>query len=336
MYASVNRSNLSLNGLLALCLLFMLVWGGRVDAQCPVPSGWQSYTVVRGDNLYRIARRYGTTVANLQAGNCLSGTAIRAGQTLYVPGSGNPGNPTSVPGGVSWRSTPATYQRFERGFMIWRADTGDIWVYVSGSRNRLNVHTVAEYGALASNSSPATGGFVQPIMGFGKVWVNLNDYRQTLGWATQSEQSYSLRFGILNSLMVEFNLPDGTAMLRHSDGFWSGIGSATPVPSGSTIVIEVPTVAMTVSSSGPFTVSGQAAGLFEASFVLELYALPANTLLASQIVTYSAPDFQTLAPWQTTLSSGGYFGPADIRAVYIQPRDGSRVVLASVLVRILP
>ncbi len=44
------------------------------------------YSVVRGDTLYAIARRFGTTVAALRKANALQSDLIRPGQRLVVPG----------------------------------------------------------------------------------------------------------------------------------------------------------------------------------------------------------------------------------------------------------
>jgi LysM repeat protein len=49
------------------------------------------YIVARGDTLSRIARRYGTTVAELRRLNNLPGSNIRLGQTIQVPASGSCG-----------------------------------------------------------------------------------------------------------------------------------------------------------------------------------------------------------------------------------------------------
>lgn len=46
------------------------------------------YTIAPGDDLYEIARRFGTTVAAIQEENGISGTEIIAGQTLMIPGGG--------------------------------------------------------------------------------------------------------------------------------------------------------------------------------------------------------------------------------------------------------
>ena len=44
-----------------------------------------AYTTAAGDDLYAISRRFGTTVAALEAVNELSGDKIAAGQTLQIP-----------------------------------------------------------------------------------------------------------------------------------------------------------------------------------------------------------------------------------------------------------
>lgn len=62
------------------------------------PSTQQTYTVVRGDTLSAIARKYSTTVANLQSWNDLgTSTLIRVGQVLKV----------SVPAPAPTPTTPA-------------------------------------------------------------------------------------------------------------------------------------------------------------------------------------------------------------------------------------
>lgn len=52
----------------------------------PVPPvGSTTYTVVKGDTLYSIARRYGTTVDAIKAANKLSSNYIYVGQLLRIP-----------------------------------------------------------------------------------------------------------------------------------------------------------------------------------------------------------------------------------------------------------
>jgi hypothetical protein len=54
-------------------------------AQLASTTGGRDYRVRRGDSLWTIARRYGTTVQELRSANKLRGSRIYAGQLLTVP-----------------------------------------------------------------------------------------------------------------------------------------------------------------------------------------------------------------------------------------------------------
>ena len=49
-------------------------------------AGGTSHTVVAGDSLWGLARKYGTTIEAIQTANGLTNTNIRTGQTLTIPG----------------------------------------------------------------------------------------------------------------------------------------------------------------------------------------------------------------------------------------------------------
>lgn len=51
----------------------------------PKSAPSRSHKVVKGDTLYNISNRYGTSVSALQKANNISGTNIRIGQTLKIP-----------------------------------------------------------------------------------------------------------------------------------------------------------------------------------------------------------------------------------------------------------
>jgi len=71
---------------------------------CSRPSGWIPYTVNVNDTLFGLSLRYGISVAELQAGNCLgSRTLIRMGEVLYVPNVPTP-TPVAPPS-----ETPAVF-----------------------------------------------------------------------------------------------------------------------------------------------------------------------------------------------------------------------------------
>lgn len=74
---------------LLLLIIVMVVPSFVSNAQCAVHADWtNTYTVQRGDTLYRIALRYKLTSTQLAQGNCLSNVnLIYAGQVLRVPGN---------------------------------------------------------------------------------------------------------------------------------------------------------------------------------------------------------------------------------------------------------
>jgi LysM repeat protein len=84
----------------------------------PVPTtapstGSTTYTVQRGDTLYSIARRYGTTVEAIAAANGIANPSrISTGQTLKIPGG--TGSPAPLPTG----GTTYVVQRGDNLFRI--------------------------------------------------------------------------------------------------------------------------------------------------------------------------------------------------------------------------
>jgi LysM repeat protein len=67
-------------------------------AVTPPPTGGPvTYVVQPGDTLFRIAKRFGTTVRAIQIANGIRGTWIRVGQTLVIPGATTVPQPTPVP-----------------------------------------------------------------------------------------------------------------------------------------------------------------------------------------------------------------------------------------------
>lgn len=72
--------------------------GQRLTIPVATPPPMTIHVVQRGDTLYSIARRYGTTVTAIQAANRLRSTTIYVGQRLLIPTRpGYPGEPTPGP-----------------------------------------------------------------------------------------------------------------------------------------------------------------------------------------------------------------------------------------------
>lgn len=62
---------------------------------CPPKEGWVIYTVIPGDTLGQIARRYSTTTRELVEANCMSSAdLVYVGQRLQIPSPSLPRSPT--------------------------------------------------------------------------------------------------------------------------------------------------------------------------------------------------------------------------------------------------
>lgn len=121
----------------------------------------------------------------------------------------------------------ATFQQFERGFMIWRADTNDIYVlYDAGSLGAngggpYTIYSGGEYVDLPENpifNVPA--GRIRPENGFGKVWGNIPQVRNQIGWAVLSEVGYLAAARLENHVPVAITIPDGRTVYLNPSGNW--------------------------------------------------------------------------------------------------------------------
>lgn len=230
-----------------LLALVLAVWSVNraegVQAQCSIRNDWGIYTVVRGDTLYRIARRFNTTTSALVQGNCLTNAnRIYVGQRLRVP-SNLPGVTLSPDPGTRELTTGATYQQYENGFMVWRGDNAEIRVYIGAlagdadSIGELTVYSARQYGSLPSQTFTPPAGRIAPIMGFGKVWGNIPSVRLRLGWAINPEQSHTMTIRVRNGQVIGFTIPGNRWVSFHQGNQWmvGGVIRPTPPPPNPTI-----------------------------------------------------------------------------------------------------
>ncbi len=69
------------------------------------PVGWVSHTVQIGETLSELADRVNITVSQAQEANCLPGTALQAGQIIYLPALPTPSPTPCVPApGLGWQT----------------------------------------------------------------------------------------------------------------------------------------------------------------------------------------------------------------------------------------
>ncbi len=229
----------------ALLLVLVVAVAGlnmaqAVQVRCSIRIDWGMYTVARGDTLNRIAQRFNTTTSALVQGNCLqNANLIFVGQRLRVPGSGQSGTPLPS-GGLSRQfTTGATFQQYENGFMVWRADNGEIRVYVgplggdADSIGELTIYSARQYSSLPSQQYSPPTGRIAPVLGFGKVWGNFPSIRQQLGWALSAEQSYTMTAQTQNGVVIAFSVLGGRIANYRQGNQWmvSGFIHPTPLPS---------------------------------------------------------------------------------------------------------
>jgi hypothetical protein len=106
----------------------------------------------------------------------------------------------------------AAYQPFAGGFMMWRADTQQIYAVYDGGTYEIFPDTYVE-GEDIGVEEEAPDGFFAPIRGFGKVWASNPGVRETLGWATGIEQGYNATV----ELLLVTNRPN-TVLIVRPDG----------------------------------------------------------------------------------------------------------------------
>lgn len=119
-------------------------------------------------------------------------------------------------------------QAYERGHMIWREDTEEIYVLVGVDQGRFRHFPLDVYEFWAENpvweATPA--GLVRPAYGFGRVWGHEGAVRDDLGWATSPEISYQAEIDevILTASgirQLQITLDDGEMILLSGTGEWT-------------------------------------------------------------------------------------------------------------------
>ncbi len=240
--------------LLALPVAFS-PFGAQVAAaqSCIVRTDWPLYVVVGGDTLNKIAQRYGTTAGVLASANCLPNiNVIYTGQQLRVPPSPVVLTPVPVPPNTVTYNVQISFQRFDNGFMFWRADNGEISVYIGQVNGTTISYPSYSYGLLPDNpvmdGTPA--GHIRPAFGIGKVWGNFYNVRSNLGWATTPETGYVTTVTRVGNAF-NFILPDGRVVYVDANRNWVTNGSTVPTPVPATPVPSS-AVTQTTASYQPF------------------------------------------------------------------------------------
>jgi len=116
----------------------LVIPGAGATAAPSYSSSGSVHVVQRGENLYRIALHYGTTVQALASANNLSSTSlIRVGQTLVIPGGGS----TSAAPSSSSVSAPTSGKWIDinlatQGLVAYEGQRAVYWATVSTGLSR--------------------------------------------------------------------------------------------------------------------------------------------------------------------------------------------------------
>lgn len=92
-------------------------------------------------------------------------------------------------------------------------------LYNSDTYQRFDDTYDAALEPINGNETPPAGGFVEPALGFGKVWRNQPGVREALGWATAAEATGAGRFELFErGEMIWISQTNQTYVFMNSTG----------------------------------------------------------------------------------------------------------------------
>jgi membrane-bound lytic murein transglycosylase D len=172
---------------------------------------WHRYTVVSGDTLGEIARKYSTDVAAIQRINKLKGNTIRLGQHLLVPVAAleGEGYDLSVPSRIAKAQQQVTGNKLN--YTVQQGDT--LWDI--GREHKVTVEQLAKWNGIAQRAALKTG---QKLV----IWQPDSDNRvagisRTVTYKVRKGDSLARiaqRFSVSISDIVKWNKIDSSNYLQ--------------------------------------------------------------------------------------------------------------------------
>lgn len=260
------------------------------QANCAPRADWQIYFVQRGDTLSSIARRVGSSTAELAQANCLNNVnIIEVGQQLRVPRQ--PVVPTPPPS-----PSIITIIAPQTGALL---DTS-VPTVVTGTGSGLDRVTVQALDAINNVLAAQT------------VVVSGGRWQANLAIATIP--------GTQGRITAFATSPTNGSVIASAS---ISVTYGQPQPTEPSLVITSPAENAALNTAAPITVSGTGSGLFENSLILRVLDNEGRVLLEQPA---TIPAGQTV--WSINVNIPALSGTRGVLYAYsVSPVDGS-VVLA--------
>ncbi|MBI4785582.1 MAG: ATP-binding protein [Chloroflexi bacterium] len=121
------------------------------------------------------------------------------------------------------RAVDAVEQRFQKGLMLWRSDTRQIYVLLENGRYSVYADTWATGQRESAGLKPPSANLVEPIRGFGKVWrEQLGGEKADIGWATRAEFAVKAQIQTFENGFA-YRDDDGDIKMFLKNGVWRGL-----------------------------------------------------------------------------------------------------------------
>ncbi|HET7090965.1 MAG TPA: hypothetical protein VFL17_20225, partial [Anaerolineae bacterium] len=111
------------------------------------------------------------------------------------------------------QTTLAAFQAFEGGYMIWRADTGQVYMLLQPAEPELPDGWFASVPTSKAVTVDAPPGRYAPGEHFQRAWASLTEHWRSLGWGVAPEQAFTLT--------AQLSLSSGDTMSQNDDLYLS-------------------------------------------------------------------------------------------------------------------
>ena len=171
---------------------------------------WSKHTVVSGDSLHSISKRYKTTVSVIKKSNDLKGNVIRIGSSLLIPVSSSEANTTTL----TSTGHPTNQQReIPSGHkQIYAVSSGDTWWDIA-NKHSIDVMELAQWNDKSPKDMLRVG---QKLI----IWTTIktaNNDTKKINYITQKGDSLwkiAQRFNVSVAQLLDWNSLSDRSLLK--------------------------------------------------------------------------------------------------------------------------